>query len=362
MKIKYYLNFMEDKRMSMDQYGDQLLNYQSKNFKDIEINSFKPKLDLFSKIIFNDKIKMRYARYISYPKQVKNLPKHDIAHICDHNYAHLCSNLNSKLKFITVNDLIPFVFQKYLNKYPYLLKYSFSKLKYFTKVFTISENTKKDLLKFTDCPEEKIEVIMRSVENYFDNSSVDKELLCKKYNLPINKKKILFAAGHFYKNNKMTFKTLEKLITIDKDIVLVLIGSSKNLQEYRHLKENIYQLPFLERKELPNIYKICELLFYPSSYEGFGLPLLESMHCGIPIICSNNSSIPEIVDDCALMCHHDDIDMFVKNTLELLSNKILYSNMVKKSILRAKLFDIQKFHNNLIKTYSHELSKFHQTS
>ena len=55
---------------------------------------------------------MRYARYILYPSQIKKLPKHDIAHICDHQYGNLYPYLNSKLKFITVHDLIPLVFQK----------------------------------------------------------------------------------------------------------------------------------------------------------------------------------------------------------------------------------------------------------
>ena len=65
MKIKYYYNFDLDQRPSMEQYADQLVNYQSKNFTDHEISSFKPTEDYISKFIFSPKWKARYLRYIS---------------------------------------------------------------------------------------------------------------------------------------------------------------------------------------------------------------------------------------------------------------------------------------------------------
>ena len=67
---------------------------------------------------------MRYARYISYPNQIKKkLSYHDIAHICDQQYSHLYKHLNSRLKFITVNDLVPIVLQNQRKHNPTLLKF-----------------------------------------------------------------------------------------------------------------------------------------------------------------------------------------------------------------------------------------------
>ena len=66
---------------------------------------------------------MRYARYVSYPKQIKITSTH-IAHICDHQYAHLYPYINSNLKFITVHDLVPLVFEKKLKHNPKLFKFS----------------------------------------------------------------------------------------------------------------------------------------------------------------------------------------------------------------------------------------------
>jgi len=117
MKINYYLTFEGENKISMNLYGRQLVSYQKDNFKDSEINYYLPKLSLLSKFFFSNIWKLRYSRYISYPHQIKKLPKCDIAHICDHQYAHLYPYLNSKLKFITVHDLVPIIFQKKLNTY-----------------------------------------------------------------------------------------------------------------------------------------------------------------------------------------------------------------------------------------------------
>ena len=358
MKIKYFLNFTEENRISMDLYAKQLINYQKQNYKELEISYYLPNLSFFSKIFYSKIWKLRYSRYLTYPLQVRGVPAHDIAHICDQQYAHLYPYIKSKLKFITVHDLVPIIFESKLNKNPRLFKYSLSKLKYFTKVFAVSENTKKDIMKYTDCPEDKIEIIMEAIEPIFNNDPVDLQIICNKYNIPFNKKKILITGNIFYKNHETSYKILDKLNEIDKDIIFIHIGSGDQKNNLsKKIKNNVYKIPFLERKEIPNIYKISNLLLFPSIYEGFGRPVLESMSCGTPVVCSNNSSVIEVAGDAALTCDHDNINIFTKNILNLLSNKDLYQKMVAKGLEQAKLFNIRKFNNNLIRIYKEEINK-----
>ena len=92
-------------------------------------------------------------------------------------------------------------------------------------------------------------------------------------------------------------------------------------------------------------------------YEGFGLPLLEAMQCGIPVVCSNNSSIPEVVGNAALKNNHDNVDAFVEDILKLLNNEEFYLLKRQEGLERAKIFDISKFHNKLIDIYKTELNK-----
>jgi glycosyltransferase involved in cell wall biosynthesis len=357
MKIKYYRNFDLDRRPSMNQYADQLLNYQSKIFTDYEISSFKPSEDYISKIIFSQKWKARYLRYISYSRQIKKLPKHDIAHVCDQQYAQIVNSLNSKIKFITVHDLVPLVFQNILKKKPYLSIHSLKYLKYYTKVFTISENTKKDIIKYTDCHEDQIIVIMRSVENFFNDSDIDKENICRKYNLPFNKKKILIAGNIFYKNIQTSLEVLKKLNQQRNDVIFIQIGSNNEISGEKIHNKNLYKIPFIKRDELPSIYKISNLLFYPSKYEGFGMPLLEAMSCGLPVVCSNNSSIPEVVGDAGLMSDCKDIDRFIKNIYSIIDDEIFSNQLKIKSLTRSKNFNNNNFHKRLISHYENELNR-----
>ena len=357
MKIKYYRNFDLDRRPSMNQYADQLLNYQSKIFTDYEISLFKPSEDYISKIIFSQKWKARYLRYISYSRQIKKLPKHDIAHVCDQQYAQIVNSLNSKIKFITVHDLVPLVFQNILKKKAYLSIHSLKYLKYYTKVFTISENTKKDIIKYTDCHEDQIIVIMRSVENFFNDSAIDKENICRKYNLPFNKKKILIAGNIFYKNIQTSLEVLKKLNQQRNDVIFIQIGSNNEISGEKIHNNNLYKIPFIKRDELPSIYKISNLLFYPSKYEGFGMPLLEAMSCGLPVVCSNNSSIPEVVGDAGLMSDCKDIDRFIKNIYSIIDDEIFSNQLKIKSLARSKNFNNDNFHKRLITHYKNELNR-----
>ena len=98
-------------------------------------------------------------------------------------------------------------------------------------------------------------------------------------------------------------------------------------------------------------------MLYPSIYEGFGLPILESMSCGTPVVCSNNSSIPEVVGKAALTNNHSNVDVFVEDILKLLNNEEFYLLKRQEGLERAKIFDISKFHNKLIDIYKTELNK-----
>ena len=145
---------------------------------------------------------------------------------------------------------------------------------------------------------------------------------------------------------------------LNKEIIFIHIGSGREkINISNKIKNNIIRLPFIDKMELPNIYKLADILLFPSIYEGFGLPALEAMSCGTPIVCSNNPATKEVVGDAALISSHDDINSFTENILKLLSNNDLFQEMKQKGLLRAKLFNINEFHKNLILIYRDEFNK-----
>ena len=355
MKIKYYLNFKKENRISMEEYAQQLIDYQLKNYKEMKISSFRPKLSSFTKFILNEKLKMRYARYLSYPSQVKKLRKQDLSHICDQQYGHLCSSLNSKVKIITVNDLVPIVLQKQIAHKPYLLKYSLSKLKYYDRIIAISETTKKDILKYTDCPEEKITVLLRVVDPFFDNKPINESEICNLYSLPKDKIKILIEGNIFYKNNETSFKILRELLQINKNIIFIKIGGHSDMTKFNDIKDKVYHLPFIKKENLSDIYKICKIFLVPTIYTGGSLPIIESIKCGTPVVCSTTPAILEVVKETALACDAFDVKTFINNILSLLNDENLYQRKKKESLERANYFNLSKYQDTLREIYRTEI-------
>ena len=377
MKINYLRNPIEDKAISMVQYIDDLINYQKK-FKDLEISDYTPK---FSSLlnIFPFNWKMRIARYFSYPNQIKKLPMYDITHIGDQGYSHLVNHFKSKVKILTINDLIPLVFEKKKLKdvynptgkgtdkrLKYLFRYSAKHFKYFDRIIAISENTKKDILKYSDCEESKISVIHTNIPlPYFNNEKINREEICKKYTIPYKPRKILISGTGFYKNHITSIKVLENLINQNQNVIIVWMGHKNNVSliKNKNIVDKIFQLPTpIPRTEIPNIYKACDLVLYPSLYEGLGNLTLEAMRCGVPIICSNTSAFPEIAGDDEIMCNPLDHEEITKKIINLFKDNNYYQKKIEDGLKRSKLFSYKKMHENIINLYKEEYKKKMQSN
>ena len=244
MKIKYYFCFKEDKRSSMDMLGNFISNGQKKYKKNL-VKSIIPKTFTPNWINKYNFI-MRFERFVNYPIQAYFAKKSDIAHIIDHSYSHLVSFLNAKKKVVTINDLIPLIFQKKLKRSYLLFKYSVSKIKYFDHVIALSNQSKTDLIRYTGIDKDKITVIYPNVENIFNQKKIDKIKIHNKYKIPKNKKKIIVFDTSFYKNYKFSLGIFSKLIKKNPNIILIKIGNfSVDLTPYLKLRRrdalSIYQ-------------------------------------------------------------------------------------------------------------------------
>jgi glycosyltransferase involved in cell wall biosynthesis len=351
MKINIFLNFIEDHRISMNTVGQLTADYLKKYSNNCTVNTFLPTTGLLERFIPLDIWKMRVARYFTYPRIINNTEPSDIAHIIDHQYAHLVHKINSKVKIVTVHDLVPLIFTKLFKKNPYLIKHSLSHLKYFDKVIAVSHNTKADILKHTDCPKDKIEVLHFPVEDFFNTSIINTKQICEKFKIPVNKKKIIVVGESFYKNLDTSLKVFKNLIDRNMDILLIKLGNFEQIKIEDRYKDKIFQITNLTRQEVSEIYKITDILLFPSIYEGYGLPTLEAMKSGVPVVCSNSSSLPEIVGDAALISNYADVSFFTDSIYKLLTNQQLYNQKKLEGIRRAEIFNIQKYTEKLLKLY-----------
>ena len=354
MKIKYYFCFKEDHRRSMDLLG-KLINENIKNFKNTNTSFFIPKLK-FNFLSFNKIIQMRFERFISYPLQILRIKYTDIAHVIDHGYSHLFFFLNAKFKIITFNDLIPILFEKKLKISNFLLKFSLSFIDKYDHIISISQQSKNDLIKNKKINPKKISVIYPLVEeSIFNLKKINKLKVFKRYNLPYKPKKIMVFDHIFYKNFEFSLKIFKKILNRYENIILIKIGNSKDLtNEICHNK--IYQLSPKSRLDMSDLYKSCDLLLFPSLYEGYGLPCVEAMKCGLPVVTSKNGSLKEIIHKKNCFNLKDE-KIIINHIYKLLSNKSFFELNKKITIKQSKRFREKDYYLNIFKLYKKIIKK-----
>lgn len=197
-------------------------------------------------------------------------------------------------------------------------------------VIVVSQITKKDLVEVSSIPEDKIVVIYEGVGSEFkpqDQSKVKD--FRKRYNLP---QKFVLAIGGI--GDRRNLKAVKEA---SKDYNLVISGET---------------IPLLSEDELPLLYSSAQLLLYPSFYEGFGLPIVESMACGIPVITSNVSSMPEVGGEAALYIDPYDVSDIKDKLKMVMEDSKLRENLIKKGFNQAMKFSWEKAAKETIGVYN----------
>ena len=216
-------------------------------------------------------------------------------------------------------------------------------------VITVSESSKKDIIKFLRYPEEKITVVYHGVEDYFrpvgDKTVVDN--VRNKFKL--EREYILYLGDiSVRKNLDGLLRAYHNLPDDVKDFYdLVLAGRAKFSQTLRCLAasldpEKVKFLGFVDNNDIAPLYSAASLFVFPSILEGFGLPVLEAMSCGTPVIGSNSSSIPEVAGDAGVLVDVTDIEALTNAMHRVVTDTDLRSSMIRKGLVQAEKFSWRK--------------------
>jgi glycosyltransferase involved in cell wall biosynthesis len=222
--------------------------------------------------------------------------------------------------------------------------------------------TKKDIIEYFGIREEKIRVIHLGVESRFcPIENVDEFRL--ENSLP---SKMILNVGTLEprKNVVSLIKAFKKLREKGfKDYKLVIAGERGWLYEeifkevgHSDLKQDILFLGVVADEDLPMLYNCAEIFVYPTLYEGFGLPPLEAMACGTPVITSNTSSLPEVIGDAGIMVDPTDINSLCESMYILLTDKELWNRMSNMGRERSRMFSWEKTSKKILKVYDEVLS------
>lgn len=225
-------------------------------------------------------------------------------------------------------------------------------------IFTISNFSKKTIVDYYKVSQNKIIVTYPGInEKIFNNVLMKKEELNKKLaNYGINKEFILFVGTiQPRKNIVRLISAFEKIAEKRKDLLLVIIGKKGWLFEdiLKHAqklveRKKIMILDYVMDNDLPLFYKSAQCLVLPSLYEGFGIPVIEAMSIGCPVIASNVTSLPEIIDDCGVLIDPESIDSIESGINKILTDDSFRNELIQKGLKRAEQFSWIKCANDTL--------------
>ena len=252
---------------------------------------------------------------------------------------------------VTVYDLIHEIFaDEYTSKNNHLPKKDI--LDRARQIICISESTKKDLIKFYNIKEEKITVTHLSNSLSSNNHS----LQISKTRLP--KKFFLYVGSRWkYKNFNQLLYVLNYNKNLHNEFDLITFGGGKLTHDEKKLikklglnYEKIIQIHGDENL-LKNLYKQAEFFIYPSKYEGFGIPILESFSQECPVLCSNTSSFPEVAGDAAIFFDPNNIESISKSIEIIINSEDLRKKLIKKGNERLNKFSWTKCASETLNVY-----------
>lgn len=373
----------EGRRTGVEEYTLNLLNtlFRSdrKNEYVLFFNSFRPEKTDFSwinqypnvtlrRFNFPNKLLNFFFWYCNWPKMDKMIGGVDLFFMPN----IIFGGVSKKTKLlVTIHDLS---FERYPENFSLKrrLWHIFINPKKLCaradSIITVSESTKNDLVDLYKIAPQKIRVISSGVAEKFTVLNRNDEKLIKvkeKYKLPY--KFILYLGTIEPRKNIIgilrSYQQLQRDGAADanqKELLnykLVIAGSKGWLSrkifsevEKSEFRDNIKVINFVEDADKEFVYNLASLFIYPSFFEGFGFPVLEAMRCGVPVITSNVSSLPEIVGSGAIMVDPDKPGEIAEAIKDLLTNKKIREDLVKKGFERAEFFSWQKTAKEFLKS------------
>jgi glycosyltransferase involved in cell wall biosynthesis len=251
---------------------------------------------------------------------------------------------------VTIHDCIHLMFPQYL---PNRIGYFYARGSMWTatrqadRILTVSEASKRDILRFFDIPPEKVQVVY---------NAIDERFLTPPAEATTDRVRQRYQLDHpfvLYVGNIKPHKNIERLIDAfgrarregPADLKLVVIGDE--ISRYPSLRRMVHRhkldkfvrfLGFQPQETLASFYRLASVFVFPSLYEGFGLPPLEAMACGTPVVTSNVSSLPEIAGDAALLVDPYDVDAIARGIQQALGDPTVRAGLIARGKARARQF------------------------
>ncbi len=338
----------EERRLSMERFADEL----ERGFADsspIRIRSMAVHESPLARRLGLARVGNYATRFVHYPV-VAGRAHADIYHIADHGYGDLAWRLPKERTIVTCHDLMLLKGEQGLAGFRgsrtsvIRFRWSTSFLRKVAHVVCNTETTKRDVVELLGLGESRISVVPYGVNPYFRPLDAATVASVRAPIVRAGERAILHVStGHPYKNVPATLRVTASLRASGVDAVLVRAGNPLNpeqrsLASELGLEGSVRELGFVFGERLVALYNACDLLLFPSWYEGFGWPPLEAMACGLPIVSSDCAALREVVGDAGLTAAPNDIEGLTAAVGSLLESAVLAARFRALGLARASAY------------------------
>jgi glycosyltransferase involved in cell wall biosynthesis len=256
---------------------------------------------------------------------------------------------------VTIHDCIHLRFPQYL---PSRLGYAYARTSLWmathrsNRIMTVSEASKRDILEYYKVPPEKIDVIYNGIDDRFCQTPAEEDFVRVRERYQLEDPFVLYAGNvKPHKNLKRLIEAFDILRQKEEfeNVKLVMIGDE--ISKYAVLRHAVHRhklhkhvrfLGFVPHRTLAVLYRLAGVFVFPSLYEGFGLPPLEAMASGTPVITSNVSSLPEVVGDAAILIDPLQPEAIADAIRRVLTDETLREEMRQRGLERARAFSWER--------------------
>lgn len=284
----------------------------------------------------------------------------DIVHIPDQALAHLADAFAGTPIAVTCHDLMPLFleqgagsrFASWMDRT--LLRHSLERMSGAERIITVSETTRGDVVRLLDVDPERISVVPNSLHPAYRAIPEPEQ---RHRLLPPRPRVLSVGRVAPYKNLEPLFLALARPALAGASLVRVgepLTGTQRQLADRLGVLSRTTELGHVDPRELARVYRACDVLAQPSLYEGFGVPLVEAMACGLPVVCSDGGALPEVAADAAIVVPlaSDDFPASLAGAIEtILCDRDTASTLRQRGFSHAELFRPEPVFTRLLEAY-----------
>jgi glycosyltransferase involved in cell wall biosynthesis len=343
LKVSLFHTLAAEDRISMEVYARELGNALREAGVDV-VDVWPPTSSPRKERGGLARARSYFDRYVRYQARASRAGS-QVNHIPDHGYGHLAFGLDPRRTVVTFHDAMLLKLEARelaSDRLPWATiaghRFSLRAIRRVARVITDSASAREDFLRFQNYPPERVIAIPLAVSPSF-HPQADRD-----DDLPGNPSILHVGHSGFYKNIEAILSALPLMQRrLERPVLFRKVGGRFTLAQEELIQRlglvgSVESLGTLPDDELVRVYGAADVLVMPSLHEGFGLPALEAMASGTPVVASNRGSLPEVVGDAGLLVDPEDIDAIADAVVRLITDSRLRADMTTRGIERARQF------------------------